>query len=144
MTACDSGSVEPVPLEDARAEYREILGPLQQAMLPEADVSWAAEGGETLWVDDGVCRWSPGDSVAAADLPEGDPAWEDSADAVDDVLTPLGFDPVGDAGRRHGAPAYGFDTSRADGSRLQLYSVPGSTVIRLSGVPVDPSECSGG
>ena len=32
-----------------------------------------------------------------------------------------GFDPVGDAGRRSGAPAYGFDTTRPDGARLQLY-----------------------
>lgn len=54
-----------------------------------------------------------------------------------------GFDPVGDAGRRSGAPAYGFDTTRPDGARLQPYSVPGSTVIRLSGVPVEPSEYDG-
>ena len=56
---------------------------------------------------------------------------------------PHGFDAVGGAGRRHSAPAYGFDTTRRDGARLQLYSVPGQTVIRLSGVPVEPSACDG-
>ncbi|WP_168165355.1 hypothetical protein [Brachybacterium sp. HMSC06H03] len=50
---------------------------------------------------------------------------------------------MGDTGRRSGAPAYGYDTTRPDGARLQLYSVPGQTVIRLSGVPVDPSACDG-
>ena len=143
MTACSSGALEPVPLEDARSQYEESLRPLQQAMLSDPGVTWSQAGAESFLEEDGVCRWSPGDSVAPVGIPEDDPSWSGRAEAVDEVLAPHGFDAVGDAGRRSGAPAYGFDTTRPDGARLQLYSVPGQTVIRLSGVPVEPSECDG-
>lgn len=143
MTACSSGALEPVPLEDARSQYEESLRPLQQAMLSDPGVTWSQAGAESFLEEDGVCRWSPGDSVAPVGIPEDDPSWSGRAEAVDEVLASHGFDAVGDAGRRSGAPAYGFDTTRPDGARLQLYSVPGQTVIRLSGVPVDPSACDG-
>ena len=143
MTACSSGALEPVPLEDARSQYEESLRPLQQAMLSDPGFTWSQAGAESFLEEDGVCRWSPGDSVAPVGIPEDDPSWSGRAEAVDEVLAPQGFDAVGDAGRRHSAPAYGFDTTRRDGARLQLYSVPGQTVIRLSGVPVEPSECDG-
>ena len=140
MTACSSGAPEPVPLG---SQYEESLRPLQQAMLSDPGVTWSQAGAESFLEEDGVCRWSPGDSVAPVGIPEDDPSWSERAEAVDEVLAPHGFDAVGDAGRRSGAPAYGFDTTRPDGARLQLYSVPGQTVIRLSGVPVDPSACDG-
>ena len=112
-------------------------------MLSDPGVTWSQAGAEAFLEEDGVCRWSPGDSVAPVGIPEDDPSWSERAEAVDEVLAPHGFDAVGGAGRRHSAPAYGFDTTRPDGARLQLYSVPGQTVIRLSGVPVDPSACDG-
>ena len=93
MTACSSGAPEPVPLEDARSQYEESLRPLQQAMLSDPGVTWSQAGAESFLEEDGVCRWSPGDSVAHVGIPEDDPSWSERAEAVDEVLAPTASTP---------------------------------------------------
>lgn len=142
MAACTPSEPGTIPVDEAWASCQELVEPLQTAMHPEGGAEWNSDGGETLWDDGGTCRWAPADSVSDVGIPEDDAQWEMRESTVDEILGAHGFDPVGAAGRRAGAPAYGFDTSREDGARVQLYSAPGTTVIRVSGFPVDPGACN--
>lgn len=142
LAGCAPTAPEPVPVDEARAQYEEMLPPLQASMLQGAEANWA-EGSERVRLDEeGVCRWSPGDSSTEIALPEDDPAaWDARREAINPVLVEHGFDEVGDAKRRNGAPAYGFFSDRADGAGVHLYTAAGTTVVRVFGIPVEGTAC---
>lgn len=142
LTGCTPAVPEPVPVDEARAQYREMLPPLQESMLQGADASWAEDSERVRLDDNGICRWSPGDATTEITLPEDDAAaWDARREAINPVLTEHGFDEVGDAMRRNGAPAYGFFSDRADGAGVHVYTAAGTTVVRVFGIPVEESAC---
>lgn len=139
---CAPATPDPVPVDEARARYEEMLPQLQDAVLQGAEASWTQDAERLRLDDEDVCRWSPGDSTAQIVLPEDDPeAWEARRVALDPVLTEYGFDEAGDATRRSGAPAFGFFSDRADGAGVHIFTAAGTTVVRVSGIPVEASAC---
>lgn len=142
MAACAPSTPEPIPLDDAQSMYDSLLPQLQEAVLLDEEATWT-DGDDRTRRDDGVCRWSAGDSSADIALDEDDTeAWDARREAVNAVLEDTDFDEVGEAGRRDGAPAFGFFSERGDGAGVHLYTASGTTVIRVFGVPVETSACA--
>lgn len=142
LAGCTPAAPEPVPVDEARAQYEEMLPSLHVSVLQGAEASWEGDSERVRLDEDGICRWSPGDSSAEITLPEDDPAaWDARREAINPVLVEHGFDEVGDAMRRNGAPAYGFFSDREDGAGVHIYTAAGTTVVRVFGIPVEETAC---
>lgn len=142
MAGCTSPAPDPLPLEEARAQYAVMLPQLQDSMLQGSEVRWSDDAERLRRDDEGVCRWAPGDSSAEVVLPEDEPAaWDARRETINPVLAENGFEEVGEATRRNGAPAFGFFSEREDGAGVHVYTAAGTTVVRVFGIPVEDSAC---